>query len=350
MSADTRTRLTSQQTKRLILLVVIPAGLLLAGLVIYLNGGRYVKTDNAYVKADVVPISAEVSGTITDVPVAENQSVARGDLLFVVDAAPYKVAVRRAQAKLAQVRTELAALQSSYHEKQAEIEMAQTNQAFAKRELQRQIDLKGKNFVSVSTLDDLEHKVETSAQKLKVLKLDLRRIAVSLGGDVNLPLEEHPAYLAALADLQSAELDLKHVKIYAPANGVVSKTPNVGQYVHAGNIVLALVGSSDLWVEANFTETDLTHVRPGQEVSVHIDTYPDRAWKGRVQSLSPATGAEFSVIPPQNATGNWVKIAQRVPVRIAIDMPADAPVLRAGLSAVVEIDTQHERTLASLFH
>lgn len=344
-----RIPLTATQIKRLILLVVIPAGFLLAGFALYLHGGRFVETDNAYVKADVIPISAEVSGPIIKVLVAENQQVAKGDVLFKLDPDPFKVAVSRAEAKLAQVRTELQALKNSYQEKQAQIEMAESDQAFAQRELQRQIDLKGKNFVSVSELDDLEHRVENSAQRLKVLRLDLQRIAVSLGGDVDAPLEEHPSYRAALADLHQAQLDLKRATVRAPAAGVASKTPNVGQYVHAGNTVLALVGSSDLWIEANFTETDLTHVRPGQSVDIKIDTYPGRQWQGTVDSLSPATGAEFSVIPPQNATGNWVKIAQRVPVRIHVDMPADAPQLRAGLSAVVEIDTQYERTLTGLF-
>lgn len=340
---------TPRSITRVVLLLVVPVLVVVGVFIIYLKGGRYVETDNAYVKADVIPISAELNGVIAEMAVRENQEVNAGDFLFALDPEPYEVAVQRSKAQLSQVRTELAALQSSYEEKQAEIVMARSNHEFAKRELQRQIDLKGKNFVSESTLDDLQHRVEVSNQQLRVLQLDLQRIAASLGGDATRPLEEHPAYLTALADLRKAKLDLSHVQVFAPTSGIVSKTPKVGQYVRSGNAVMALVANANIWIEANFTETDLTHVRPGQRVAVHIDTYPERRWQGTVDSLSPATGAEFAIIPPQNATGNWVKIAQRVPVRIRVELPDDAPPLRSGLSTVVEIDTQYERHISDLW-
>lgn len=336
---------SAQKPKRLLLLVVIPLAFLVISLAFYMKGGRFVETDNAYVKADVLAISAEVSGAVKEVFVTANEEVSSNQLLFTLDSQPFQVTVDRAEAKLAQVRAELEALKASYREKEAQIELAKSNHAFAARDLARQKDLKGSNFISASTLDDLEHAVALEWQKLAVSKLALDRTAASLGGTVEQPLEQHPAYLAALADLREARLNRQRVQVRAPLPGVISKAPLPGQYVRAGNIVTALVATGELWIEANFTETDLTHVRTGQQVTVHVDVYPDFTWEGLVESISPATGAEFSIIPAQNATGNWVKVPQRVPVRVRLQPRSDAPALRAGFSAIVEIDTQHRRRL-----
>lgn len=180
------------------------------------------------------------------------------------------------------------------------------------------------------------------------LEEGLKKIEASLSGDVNLPVEQQPAYQEAAAELAKARLDLARTTIYAPANGIVSQLPKPGQYNLVGMTAMMLVETDTPWVEANFTETELTHVQPGQKVDISVDTYPDAHWTGVVESLSPATGSEFSVIPAQNATGNWVKIAQRVAVRIKLDSGADLPTLRAGLSATAEIDTGHQRTLPGL--
>ncbi|MDF2445714.1 MAG: putative multidrug resistance protein [Moraxellaceae bacterium] len=332
-----------RRLKRLILLVVVPLIAALAVGVVYLKGGRYVETDNAYIKADKVPVSAEVSGTVTDVLVDENQSVNAGQPLFRLDPAPFQVAVAKAEAKLAQVRTDLAALKASYREKQAEIALARTKYAFSQKDQRRQADLVARNFISASKFDDAKQSTDLAEQQISVLDQDLKRIAETLGGSVESPVERHPSYRVALAELEQAKLDLARAEVRATLPGIVSKPPKPGQYVAAGSIALALVVSGNLWVDANFTETDLTYVHPGQPVTIRVDTYPDAAWKGVVESLSPATGAEFSVIPAQNATGNWVKIAQRVPVRIKIEAAPTMPQLRAGLSTIVEIDTGHRR-------
>ena len=332
---------------RHILLVVIPLAVVAVAGYWYWHGGRFVETDNAYVKADVIPISAEISASIVDVLVKENQYVSAGDVLFELRSAPYQFAVDEAAANVQEKKTELLALQASYREKEGQIMLADRNYEFAQKELKRQRDLKGKNFVSESTLDDLEHNVEVARQELQVLRLDLQRIAASLGGDVDAPLDQHPSYLSALAKLKQYQLSLSRTKVQAPVDGIVSQLPMVGQYVHTGNTVAALVATESLWVEANYSEVDLTHVRPGQKVDVKIDTYPDYHWQGVVESISPATGAEFAILPAQNATGNWVKIAQRVPVRIALTAQQGAPQLRSGLSAVVEIDTEFRRQLFS---
>lgn len=334
-----------RRLKRLALLVMVPLLAALVILVVYLKGGRYVETDNAYVKADKVPVSAEVSGAVKEVLVQENQMVTAGQPLFRLDPAPFQVAVARAEARLAQARTDLAALKASYREKQAGIALARTRHAFVVKEQNRQADLAEKNFISASRLDEARHNSELAAQEVVTREQDLKRIAEALGGSVDLPVERHPSYLAALAELEQAKLNLARVEVRASMPGTASKPPKPGQYVAAGTTVMALVASGNLWIEANFTETDLTHVAPGQPVAIRVDTYPDVQWTGVVESLSPATGAEFSIIPAQNATGNWVKIAQRVPLRIRLDTVPDMPQLRAGLSTSVEIDTGRRRQL-----
>jgi membrane fusion protein, multidrug efflux system len=329
--------------KRLVLLVVVPLVAVLAVLAVYLSGGRYVETANAYVKADKVPVSAPVSGAIREVLVAENAPVAEGQVLFRLDPAPFQVAVARAEAKLAQARADLSALKASYREKQAQIKLARTRYAFAVKDRDRQADLAARRFISASRLDESEQAADLAAQQIVAQELDLKRIAETLGGGVDIPIERHPAYLAAQAELAQARLDLARVEVRASLPGTASKPPKPGQYAVAGQTAMAIVVSGNLWIEANFPETDLTYVHPGQPVSIKVDTYPNVEWRGVVESLSPATGAEFSVIPPQNATGNWVKITQRVPLRIKLEAQPNMPQLRAGLSTTVEIDTGHRR-------
>lgn len=337
-----------RQRTRLILLVVVPVVSALIALGFYLTGGRVVSTDNAYVKADEVPVSAQVSGAVEDVPVHENQMVAAGQVLFRLDPAPFEVAVASDEAKLAQVRTDLSALQASYREKEAEIAIARTRLGFARKDQQRQADLVAKHFISASRYDDAKQNAELATQQIRALEQDLKRIGESLGGGIDSDIARHPSYLAAKAELEQATLDLAHVEVRASLPGTVGRLPKPGQYVTAGTVVTTLVASGNIWIEANFPETDLTYVHPGQPVSIRVDTYPGVAWHGEVDSLSPATGSEFSVIPAQNATGNWVKIIQRVPVRIRLAPLAGAPQLRAGLSTEVEIDTGHRRHLLGL--
>ncbi len=341
-------RLSWRKMRRVILLVVVPLIAAGAGSIMYLAGGRFVETDNAYVKADKVPVSAEVSGRVAEVLVQENQTVVAGQPLFRLDPAPFQLAVAKAEAKLAQVLTDLATLRAGYREKQAEIAMARTRFTFAKKEQRRQAELAARNLVSAAKLDETTQAVELATQQITALEQELKRIAESLGGGIDAPIERHPGYLSALAELEQAKLDLSRTEVRATLAGTVSKPPKPGQYVMVGSTVLALVVNGEPWIEANFTETDLTYVHPGQPVVIHVDTYPDIAWQGVLESLSPATGAEFSVIPAQNATGNWVKIAQRLPVRIRLERRPGLPQLRAGLSTTVKIDTGHRRRFFGL--
>ncbi len=336
---------SSRRLIRPFLLLVLPALALAGAGVVYLRGGRYVETDNAYVKAEKVPVSAEVSGPVLEVLVKENEKVAAGQPLFRLDPASFQVAVARAEARLSQVRTDLGALKASYREKQAEIVLARTRQAFVQKDQQRQADLMSERLISASAFDSARLTTDLARDQVAALGQDLERIAQSLGGSIDAPVERHPSYLAAKAELDQAKLDLARIEVRASMAGTVTKPPRPGQHLEAGSMVMALVVSGNLWVEANFTETDLTYVHPGQPVEIHIDTFPDQLFKGEVESLSPATGAEFSVIPAQNATGNWVKIAQRVPVRIRIEPTPGLKDLRAGLSTDVVIDTGHRRRL-----
>ncbi|MFP5404900.1 MAG: efflux RND transporter periplasmic adaptor subunit, partial [Gammaproteobacteria bacterium] len=230
----------------------------------------------------------------------------------------------------------------------ADIALAQTRSTFAARAQRRQNDLAEKNFVSRSGLDQARESAELAEQQITASEQELKQIAVALGGSVDTPIEDHPSYRAAKADLEQARLDLERTEVRASLPGTVNQPPRPGQFAASGVAMMALVANASPWVEANFTETDLTWVRPGQPATITVDTYPDVEWKGVVDSLSPATGSEFSVIPAQNATGNWVKIVQRVPVRIRLERRDDAPPLRAGLSATVEIDTGHRREVFGL--
>jgi membrane fusion protein (multidrug efflux system) len=337
-----------RRVRRLVLLIVVPLAVAVISAVVYLKGGRYVATDDAYLKADIVPVSVEVSGTVQNVLVKENQVVKAGQILFRLDPTPFRVEEARAAARLGQVRTNLEALKASYREKQSEIAVARSNHDYAVREQRRVSDLAQRSFVSASKLDEVKHKAKVTAQEIVTLQLDLKRIAQALGGGIDIPIEKHPDYQAALADLDQARFDLQHAQVCASLPGSVSKIPEPGQYIKAGNTAMVLVANRHLWVEANINETDLTYIHPGQQVKLQIDTYPNRKILGVVDSLSPATGAEFAVIPAQNAIGNWVKIVQRVPVRIRLEDEAKLPALRAGLSSSVEIDTGHHRHLLGL--
>jgi len=329
--------------KRFVLLVAIPTTAILAGLFLYLLGGRYVATDNAYVKADMIPLSSQVSGIVRDVFVEENQQVQKNQLLYRIDPEPFKVALAKASSKLAQVRIDIMAMKANYREKQAEIALARTKYNFSLRNKQRQLDLAAKHFTSLSSLDDARESAEIAAQQIVTTEQNLQSLAESLAGSIDEPVELHPSYLVAKAELDQAKLDLSNTKIRAPMAGTISSPPKKGQYIRAGTTNMALIANEHPWIEANFTEKELTYVRPGQRVVTTIDIYPGKKWSGVVQSLSPATGSQFSIIPAQNATGNWVKIAQRIAVRIKLDPDPDGQQLRSGLSSWVEIDTEHKR-------
>jgi membrane fusion protein (multidrug efflux system) len=328
---------------RLVLLMLGPIIALLVGGYFYAAAGKYVRTEDAYVKADKVAVGVQVSGPIVSVEVGENQRVAKGDVLFKIEPDSYEIALARTEAALQQVRTDIAELKASYREKQAELQLANVNLHYAEREFQRQSSLAKKSIVSEARYEETQHKRAVAREEVAVLRHDLARILVKLSGGVNLPADRLPSFQEARARRDRAQLDIKRTVVRAPFSGVVSQKPQIGQYVEPGSRVMSVVADRGMWIEANLKETQLTHVRVGQLVSIEVDAFPDFGWSGKVGSISQATGAEFSILPPQNATGNWVKVVQRIPVRILVDTQAGSPPLRAGMSTEVAIETGQQR-------
>ncbi|HET7412954.1 MAG TPA: HlyD family secretion protein [Pararhizobium sp.] len=330
--------------KRLLLMVVVPLAVVIGGGYMYLTGGRYIGTDNAYVQQTDVAISADVAGKISQVLVHENERVKAGDVLFRIDPATYKIAVDAADAALAQARLEVQQLQAAYRTAKAKLSAAQSTADIQHRALTRAEDLGKKGFATPADIDKAKLAVTQADNDVALAKQAVDSAVAALGGNPDLPVDQQPAVLTALANRAKADLDLQRTTIKAPAAGVVSQVDklNVGQYVNEGTQMASLVETDDTWIQANFKETQLTHVQPGQKVDIGIDTYPDLDLHGTVASIGAATGSQFSLIPAQNATGNWVKVVQRIPVRIKID-PHGSKILRSGMSSSVAVDTGKSR-------
>ena len=342
-----RRLLPKRATLRLFLLLLGPVLVLLGAFYFYAVGGRYAGTDNAYVKAPLVTVSPEIAGRVSEVLVAENQTVKEGDVLFRLDAARLAIARDEAVAHLDSVRNDVAALKASYRQRQADLAAANEMLGLAQREFERRQKLIDGNVISESEFDEARNRFDVAKSEVASIEEDLQRLLSELNNDPEIDPTDHPLVRAAAAGLAQAELDLSHATVTAPIAGIVSKTDDVrpGLYLVAGEPTFALVSLDELWVEANLKETDLAWVEPGQTATITVDTYPGREWQAEVASIGAATGSEFSVLPAQNATGNWVKVVQRIPVRLVLADVQDAPELRAGMSVVVEIDTNRHRRL-----
>lgn len=324
---------------RTLLLWILPVVIVGVAVWVYGSGGRFVSTDNAYVKQDRIDVAPQVSGEVVEVRAKENERVEPGQVVLVLDDSIQRVAVERAQAQLASAKADVEALKAAYREKAGELEVARRTAAYSVREFDRQRELADRQLVAAAQVDVAHRSSDLALGAIGVMQLQLGQTLARLGGDASAPVEKHPAVMTAAAELSRAQLDLTRTVIKAPRAGIVSHLPQAGDHVEAGRSSFAIVTDRDMWVEANFKETDLEYVRPGQRVRIDIDTYGHHAWEGRVESISQATGAEFSLLPPQNASGNWVKVVQRIPVRVAIEARPDDPPLRNGMSADVNIDT-----------
>jgi membrane fusion protein (multidrug efflux system) len=336
---------------RTVLLVVVPVIVGLLGLYWYAMTGRYVSTENAYVKADMVAISPDVDGRVIAVEVAENQFVRQGDVLFRLDPEPFQLALDMAEAKMLAVRNDIEGWRAEFRQIEAEIAEARERVQFHAQQAERQRELEGRGISTEVKREEAEVDLMAAQQREAALREKLRTVLAKLGGDPASAAELHPMYRQAEAERDMAVLDLDHAMVRAPVDGMVSRMRlQPGEWLEEGQAAFSMINPATTWIEANLKETQLEHVQIGQQVEIAADAYPNDLWLGKVASISPATGAEFALIPPQNATGNWVKVVQRLPVRIAV-VPHDAqPPLRAGMTVTVSIDTEREPELAKFFN
>src|SRR5216684_2218840 len=329
------------------LFALLPLTLIVGGYW-YVTGGRVMSTDNAYVEADKVGISTDVSGIVKEVDVGNNQRVKAGQVLFRLDDLPFRLALERASAQVGIVGNDLNALKANYRDMQAQIKQAQDDIDYYDREFRRQQDLAAKNVASQQTFDTARRNLQNAQQKLASLNQQLAAIAANLNGDPDIPVEQHPRYRDAVAQRNEAARQLDHAVVKAPFPGIVTNVPSIapGKYLQSSMTAFYLVATDYVWVDSNPKETQLTNVRPGQPVTVTVDTYPDLEWHGAVESISPAAAQEFSLLPAQNTSGNWVKVVQRIPMRVRVDTSdRSRPPLRAGMSVEIGVDTGHARGL-----
>jgi membrane fusion protein (multidrug efflux system) len=344
------TAILQRRWKRPLMLVVLPATVILGALLLWLWGGRYVTTENAYVKADIAQISAEIAGRVQDVHVQDHAEVRAGVVLLILDGEPFRVALAKAEAELDSTRAQVSTLIATWHEAKSELQEAVSKVGYWNTQLARQRTLQERGIVASSKYEEIESNAIAAEDRASVMRKRIERVAAQLGGDPERPIDQHPMVREKQAERERAELDLTRTIIRAPLDGTaVNVRLQKGEQIKAATPLFALVAHTRPWVEANFKETELTHVRKGLMASVELDTYPGVVWQAEVDSISPATGAEFALLPPQNASGNWVKVVQRLPVRLRlIERPGEPP-LRAGMTASVRVDTGRERSLSSLF-
>ncbi|MDB3945364.1 HlyD family secretion protein [Gammaproteobacteria bacterium] len=339
--------LSGRRLKRTVFLIFIPFAAIFVGLYLYAAGGRYVTTDNAYVKANVIIISTQISGRVTSVLVADNQAVKANDVLLQLDSSPLEITLNRARAQMAVIRTELESLRADYGETVVQAQLAEDKVRYLDRRYKRQRKLLKQGLSSEEKHDEAKHDLQVARREVKIIEQRVQRVLAQLAGNKLLPVVQHPRYLTAQTTYDQAAADLQAATIRAPASGIVSNMKlQVGEYAQAGKPIFSLIENQPIWIEANLKETQLTHILPGQQATIVADAYPDKIWKSVISSIAPATGAEFSILPPQNASGNWVKVVQRIPVNLVITNQAVGPQLRAGMTVSVRIDTRRKRKLS----
>jgi len=333
IATEVPTELEQKPRRRLAIMLSLPLLILAVGLYFWLTSGATVSTDNAYVKQDVTAISTQVNGPVVAVYVRENQPVNKGDILFKVDPAPFEAALHAAQAQLAAARLQTNQLYVQAAGTTADISGAQANLAVAQRAYDRQAALMSDGFTTRAAYDDALNDLAKAQTDLANARAQSNNASAAIA-----PNGDQPQVAAAIAAVEKARLDLQHTLIRAPASGIVTQSDRllVGQTAVTGVSMLSIVGDKQAWVEANFKEGDLARMRVGQPAKVTFDAYPDIELKGRVASIGAGTGSEFSVLPAQNANGNWVKVTQRVPVRIAFDGKPPREMI-AGLSSTATV-------------
>ena len=337
----------SRRWLRPTLFALLPAALL-GGLYVYATGGRYMWTDDAYVNARDVGISTDVSGIVADVDVRNNEHVQAGQILYRLDPLQFQIAVDNAKGNLANIALSLESMKADYRQMLADAAAEQAQVVLDQHNYARYTGLLAANAIAKMTVDQAQYTLASDQSKLVALRQQAASELVKLDGNPDKPVEQLPEYLQAKAQLREAQRELDHSVVRAPYSGTVTDVPATtpGKYLAASTVAFYLVDTDHLWVDATPKETELTDVRPGQPATITVDTYPGVSWHGVVESISPASAQQFSLLPPQNTSGNWVKVVQRLPVRVHVDPNSgNAPPLRAGMSVEVSIDTGHTRGL-----
>jgi membrane fusion protein, multidrug efflux system len=344
MTGTVAVRKTRLQRLRWPLMSLAAIAVLGGGAYFYIKGSRYQSTDDAYAQAATVSISANVGGRVSEIEVRDNELVQRGATLFKLDDAPFRIAVSDAAAHLADTRLQIESLKSTYRQRLVELRAARDTQRYAQQQYDRQTRLLASGIASQAQFDQAAHGLDAARQQVANVQQQIGVALANLGGDPNIAPERHPLVAQAQAALDRAQLNLSYTVISAPTDGVVAKVEQlqVGDTIAPSAPVFALVSTRDVWIEANFKEVQLARMRPGQTATIEIDRYPGRRFSAEVTSVSPSTGSQFSLLPPENATGNWVKVVQRVPVRLQLTHVDAGFLLQAGLSANVTVDT-HSR-------
>jgi membrane fusion protein (multidrug efflux system) len=329
---------------RTVLFALLPVALI-AAVYFYVTGGATMTTENAYVQADMVGVANDISGIVSKIEVKENQPVAVGDVLFRLDDKPFRLALARADAQLGTTRNDLLAAQANYRDIQAQIAQAQNDIDYYTVAFKRQQQLATNNFTPQSTFDSARRDLQVAQQKLASLKQQSAGLEATLNGAPAADVETYPRYREMLAARDEAARQLDHTTVRAPIAGIATKVPSLqpGQYLAASTASIAIVATDHVWVQAQPKETELTNVKPGQKVTVTVDTYPGVEWSGEVESISPASASSFSLLPAENSSGNWVKVVQRIPMRVSIKNEPGKPQLRMGMSVELGIDTGKPR-------
>ena len=349
-----------RQNRRRLRIHLMVGGVALVALVsavAWFTGGRYASTDNAYVRAAKLMVTTDISGIVSEVNVKEGQTVKAGDVLFQVDPKPFGIALDSAKASLAQTALNIESMKQDYRRILSDIASQEAQMSLAQANFDRAEALVKTGSGSRASYDQMRFTLEAAKKQQQAL-LDQAKVQLArLAGNADIAPPDHPTYRQVKAQVDEAQRQLDHTTVRAPFNGIVTQVAALqpGTYLVAQTAALTntgaigLVSNDDVWVEANMKETDLTYVRIGNHVDISVDTYPGLEWSGTVESISPASGAEFSLLPAQNTSGNWVKVVQRITVKVKVDRKSDDPPLRAGMSVFVGIDTKHRRSLADLF-
>jgi len=347
--AATVRRLRRRDRVRWVLFALLPLALI-AGGYFYVTGGQVMSTDDAYVQADRVGISTDVSGIVQEVAVKDNERVQAGQVLYRLDPRQFQIALDNAKANLAATAMSIDAMKEDYQRMLSDVAAQQAQVDLDQKNYDRNAALLRSATVSQAAFDQTRYTLDNDKSKLAASQQQVKVQLARLGGNPDIPTTEHPQYRQAKAQVDEAQRQLDHTVVTAPFTGTVTSVPSIapGKYLAASSTAFFLVDTDHVWIDATPKETELTYVRPGQKATVSVDTYPDVEWHGVVESVSPAAAQEFSLLPAQNTSGNWVKVVQRVPMRVRLDASdRNLPPLRAGMSVEVDVDTGHARGLPS---